>query len=782
MLSSVSSSIPRYLLRETWSHALIFPRFSTIAHRSIRPQIPLIPKTPISCRTFSMMPSPSTSKRFGYTLFAGGLAGTVCAFFYYSQNEVKVGKWAELLKVDLPPKNSFRDSTWIAWCEEVCFNKALEYCQEGKWAMLPLNENSMQNLKDRWGRTLFLASVEMGNQKCVEYFIQQDYGSRITDNEGNNGLHIAAARGHTSLIETLTSHFGLNDYNSKGYAPMHVAIQSGKSDVVRELIKYSMLPNIATQEGSDSITLALKSGQIKCLDTLIKVGKLQPGPLFTACSAINLCIEHSKTNMLEHILTEYLAASAPLLNSCDTVGVAPLHLAAKKGLVDVIRLLKSKGADIHLQDGNGYSCVHWAVIGNQPDAIQWLHKLGANLQMPDKNGNPPLSSVDPTNTNGLRCRALLVKLLGINANNSMERPNFLRNPPENLVFEGGGPNGIAYVGALEKMKEMGILQDVRRVAGTSAGAITACLIAVGYSPAELTTLLAQIDMEEFLDYGDPSYKSLVKGAEERNWQKVIQDFWNGGPDVIGRGMNLYRKLSSATGLCDNTIMCSWIEKCIKDKTGIEHCTFKDLHNLVLRDGSGKYKELQVFSIEIKQTNLSKLECFSSERTDGYEDLIISDAVMASANIPGVFKPHVLHFKDKQGRRHSRADLGLFVDGGVLKNLPLDAFDSGKYQNPPKHEGSFFTNPKTLGLKLCSIKEIQPDGAIQSPKDLIQSMIMTFWSSQDILYRSQENMKDRVLELNIHAVPLTKFKLSDEETGRLIKEGEDSVTSFFLESE
>ena len=45
---------------------------------------------------------------------------------------------------------------------------------------------------------------------------------------------------------------------------------------------------------------------------------------------------------------------------------------------------------------------------------------------------------------------------------------------ENLVFEGAGIRGIAYCGALMELDEKGMLADIKRVGGTSSGAITAC--------------------------------------------------------------------------------------------------------------------------------------------------------------------------------------------------------------------------------------------------------------------------------------------------------------------
>ncbi len=48
-----------------------------------------------------------------------------------------------------------------------------------------------------------------------------------------------------------------------------------------------------------------------------------------------------------------------------------------------------------------------------------------------------------------------------------------------LVFEGGGAKGVAFVGALQAFERHG--HKPRRLIGASAGAITACLIAAGYN-------------------------------------------------------------------------------------------------------------------------------------------------------------------------------------------------------------------------------------------------------------------------------------------------------------
>src|SRR5436190_3678572 len=52
-----------------------------------------------------------------------------------------------------------------------------------------------------------------------------------------------------------------------------------------------------------------------------------------------------------------------------------------------------------------------------------------------------------------------------------------------LVFEGGGAKGSVFAGALEVFFAAG--HQPARLVGTSAGAITATLLAAGYSPAEM---------------------------------------------------------------------------------------------------------------------------------------------------------------------------------------------------------------------------------------------------------------------------------------------------------
>ena len=66
-----------------------------------------------------------------------------------------------------------------------------------------------------------------------------------------------------------------------------------------------------------------------------------------------------------------------------------------------------------------------------------------------------------------------------------------------LVFEGGGVKGIGLAGAVETLEQHGY--KPQNVAGTSAGAISASLLAAGYSAEELKEIIIGLDYRQFQD-------------------------------------------------------------------------------------------------------------------------------------------------------------------------------------------------------------------------------------------------------------------------------------------
>jgi predicted acylesterase/phospholipase RssA len=99
-----------------------------------------------------------------------------------------------------------------------------------------------------------------------------------------------------------------------------------------------------------------------------------------------------------------------------------------------------------------------------------------------------------------------------------------------LVFEGGGAKGLAFVGALTAFERRG--HTTRRVIGTSAGSILAALLASGYTASEALAAIS-----ERLPDGRPRFASFLQiptiadnpllTGDMRNWLNTQLD----NPDV-----------------------------------------------------------------------------------------------------------------------------------------------------------------------------------------------------------------------------------------------------------
>jgi exoenzyme U len=76
----------------------------------------------------------------------------------------------------------------------------------------------------------------------------------------------------------------------------------------------------------------------------------------------------------------------------------------------------------------------------------------------------------------------------------------LQRPPlTSLVLSGGGAKGAAYPGAIQALEAQGKLEGIRTLSGSSAGAITAALLAAGMNASEFKALSDKMDFICLLD-------------------------------------------------------------------------------------------------------------------------------------------------------------------------------------------------------------------------------------------------------------------------------------------
>ena len=253
---------------------------------------------------------------------------------------------------------------------------------------------------------------------------------------------------------------------------------------------------------------------------------------------------------------------------------------------------------------------------------------------------------------------------------------------------------------LEPMEKQLDIKKVKRIGGTSAGAIISTLLAVGYSIDEIKVILKELDFSKFLDGKNGQALIQLKSSLESN----VIGFFSQLTNAISNAKKLKTILSeliSNNGVLTGDFFRKWIEEKIKAKIGVKYATFQDLHKKIQSNSLLNGKDLFVVGTNL---NLNKSEVFSYLDTP---DLIISDAVRISMSIPILFRPHQYYIRSADGMsRLLKSDkIGdFYVDGGLLDNYPLWLFDNSKFigQTSQNLNGTFFVNNQTLGFRLVSL--------------------------------------------------------------------------------
>jgi NTE family protein len=324
----------------------------------------------------------------------------------------------------------------------------------------------------------------------------------------------------------------------------------------------------------------------------------------------------------------------------------------------------------------------------------------------------------------------------------------------NLVFEGGGVRGIAYVGAMSVLKRHGALEDIRRVGGTSAGAINALIYALGYDIAEQKDILAATDFSKFRDSSAWFISNIQRLTKRFGWYKG--DYFE-----------------------------NWIGHLIERKLGKRNATFRDLK------GAQNLPDLYVVGANLATRYA---EVFSFERN---AEMPLAKAVRISMSIPLFFA---------SVRYGPRDDV--YVDGGVIDCYPVKLFDRQKYIDmeneayasrntdyydnenkiflEAKQERSpYVFNKQTLGLRLDTKEEIAlfrynepPRGKpVKGFADYAGALFGSVMGVQNSQHLHSDDWQ-RTVYIDTQDVGGTDFGLSDAEKEGLVKSGNDCAEIYF----
>jgi NTE family protein len=291
-----------------------------------------------------------------------------------------------------------------------------------------------------------------------------------------------------------------------------------------------------------------------------------------------------------------------------------------------------------------------------------------------------------------------------------------------IVFEGGGVKAIAYVGVLRALYNKGIYDKFWRFAGTSAGAIVATLLAIGYNAEEAADILYNTDFSSFLD----------------DKTGIVRDT-----------INMFHKY----GVCKGDVFEKFIVKYIEEKTQNRNYTFKELYDF-------NKIELVIVVTDLKHNT----PIYLSYHT--YPDMPICLAVRASMSIPYLFQP--VNYENM-----------MLVDGGVLDNYPIHVFDGNVPGDTYAEHNLTSMNPHIIGCRLATLDEEQSaenGNSINGLRDLTATLLNIVYNVQEKQHIRPGYWK-RTVMVEIPNISAIEFNIDDDDKADLVRCGELSMNRF-----
>lgn len=300
------------------------------------------------------------------------------------------------------------------------------------------------------------------------------------------------------------------------------------------------------------------------------------------------------------------------------------------------------------------------------------------------------------------------------------------------VFEGGGVKAIGLVGALSVAERLGYRW--MNVAGSSAGAVVAALVAAGYTADELAAVLRETDFRLFRD--PPPWGRLP---------------------VVGPVLSLLIE----KGLYRGDALEAWIRSLLEAK-GVR--TFGDLElsadeGVDTREARFRFR-LQVIVADVSRGRMVVLPRDASRYGVLPQALSVARAVRWSASLPFFYRPGTVCAPAFPG------ETLYVVDGGLLSNFPVWLFDvPGRPPWP------------TFGFRLVDPELEGKPRTVRGPVSYLSALVSTMLEAHDARHMKEADFV-RTVAIPTMGVGTTEFDLDPRRAEALYRAGVEAAERFF----
>ncbi|XP_046557311.1 uncharacterized protein LOC124266553 isoform X3 [Haliotis rubra] len=203
------------------------------------------------------------------------------------------------------------------------------------------------NIPGQHGWTPGMKAAVTGRKDVYDLLVKENADLEVTDDHGNNLLHLACHGGNVAIVKNLLPQFDINSRGGNGLTPVMYAVVNG----------HEILFHLLVSEGAD---LSLRDDYDNSVFHL-------------GCLGGNRAIVKDLLQKAD-------------LNSQGNLGRTGVMKAAWAGNAEVFKLLVSKNADLKTLDDNKDTILHLSCQGGKSSIVDYLIGEGSDINCRGKYG------------------------------------------------------------------------------------------------------------------------------------------------------------------------------------------------------------------------------------------------------------------------------------------------------------------------------------------------------------------------------------------------------------
>lgn len=138
--------------------------------------------------------------------------------------------------------------------------------EEAKWQNISKSATAEKTVPEKVARCKYLQYEEHQHLFGVMY---TNIHKAAFDGDVSGIKHFLSFEGRA---KNKTTRVNVDDYDSNGYCPIHLAAERGKNDAIEELVKRGCNVDVKSMDGSTAMMFAAKNCQIKTMHFLLCLG------------------------------------------------------------------------------------------------------------------------------------------------------------------------------------------------------------------------------------------------------------------------------------------------------------------------------------------------------------------------------------------------------------------------------------------------------------------------------------------------------------------------------